>query len=612
MFAFGASALMLSYTGQAIAAGQGLYISEIAANYRETGVAWVELFNNSTQPISLSNYMLRSHGLDFNAKAVSGQPVTFVLPSIDVPPKGYFVLAGKVSTSLLNSNGSAYITDTTGRYVPYWTDSGGFVELLDANGITADFVRFGADKTDPVTAKAWSGDNVPAFRTVPDYFASRSLDPLDNYDRSIVRLTANFKVTRSNEDWTGVAFPTPGGPNDVRADAVDTDKDGIPNTAKVKGGTFAGLDLYKMGARLGQRDLFIHVDYMGPETGKAVDLALVPQAESLQKVLDVFKRHKIQVHFDVGNLFTSSEDPAKFNLSGNLSHEKQFSKCTEIPDPAHPQNCRSLYEFSSSSPDVRRRPIFRYMLLASSQIEDGGRDSSGIAELPGNKFEISLGQWQLSAVGGKSKNMLVNFQAATIMHELGHTIGLRHGGFEHANLKPNYFSVMNYLYQLEGLPLDGAGIGPTQRYYFRKNRYLSEDVPGHAARTYNRCDEPDGPCGTNFKIDYSDGKGKSLDESALLETLNIGRGSNAGAFGDWNLNGSLDRAAYDMDLSGGGGSRRVLKDSDDWSQIVLVTGRSYPKVPGRFFAPVPAEIIKEEAPPTDLVNDILLMKEQRQ
>ena len=113
--------------------------------------------------------------------------------------------------------------------------------------------------------------------------------------------------------------------------------------------------------------------------------------------------------------------------------------------------------------------------------------------------------------------------------------------------------------------------------------------------------------------DYSDGSGRSLDESALLETLNIGRGSNAGAFGDWNLNGSLDRGAYNRGLWGhAGGSGRVLKDSDDWSQIVLVTGRSYPKAPGRFFAPVSAEIIKEETPPPDLLNDILRMKEQQQ
>jgi hypothetical protein len=33
------------------------------------------------------------------------------------------------------------------------------------------------------------------------------------------------------------------------------------------------------------------------------------------------------------------------------------------------------------------------------------------------------------------------------MHELGHTLGLRHGGADHINYKPNFYSVMNYLWQ---------------------------------------------------------------------------------------------------------------------------------------------------------------------
>jgi len=37
------------------------------------------------------------------------------------------------------------------------------------------------------------------------------------------------------------------------------------------------------------------------------------------------------------------------------------------------------------------------------------------------------------------------------MHELGHTLGLRHGGNENANYKPNYNSVMNYQYQFYGV-----------------------------------------------------------------------------------------------------------------------------------------------------------------
>ena len=42
-----------------------------------------------------------------------------------------------------------------------------------------------------------------------------------------------------------------------------------------------------------------------------------------------------------------------------------------------------------------------------------------------------------------------DMQAGTLMHELGHTLGLYHGGAgtNDYNCKPNYLSVMNYLYQ---------------------------------------------------------------------------------------------------------------------------------------------------------------------
>ena len=35
----------------------------------------------------------------------------------------------------------------------------------------------------------------------------------------------------------------------------------------------------------------------------------------------------------------------------------------------------------------------------------------------------------------------------TFMHELGHTLGLDHGGDDTISFKPNYNSVMNYLWQ---------------------------------------------------------------------------------------------------------------------------------------------------------------------
>lgn len=33
------------------------------------------------------------------------------------------------------------------------------------------------------------------------------------------------------------------------------------------------------------------------------------------------------------------------------------------------------------------------------------------------------------------------------MHELGHTLNLKHGGIDHINCKPNYLSIMSYTRQ---------------------------------------------------------------------------------------------------------------------------------------------------------------------
>lgn len=41
------------------------------------------------------------------------------------------------------------------------------------------------------------------------------------------------------------------------------------------------------------------------------------------------------------------------------------------------------------------------------------------------------------------------------MHELGHNLGLRHGGNDDVNYKPNFLSIMNYFFQMVLLRYDG-------------------------------------------------------------------------------------------------------------------------------------------------------------
>ena len=49
-----------------------------------------------------------------------------------------------------------------------------------------------------------------------------------------------------------------------------------------------------------------------------------------------------------------------------------------------------------------------------------------------------------------------NFDAGTLLHELGHNLSLDHGGLDTNNCKPNYISVMNYNNQ-SGIPRRGGG-----------------------------------------------------------------------------------------------------------------------------------------------------------
>jgi len=101
---------------------------------------------------------------------------------------------------------------------------------------------------------------------------------------------------------------------------------------------------------------------------------------------------------------------------------------------------------------------FRYCVMADSM---GGTSVSGTAEFPGDDFMVTLGNWPTA--GGTWQQ-----QAGVFMHELGHALGLDHGGGDAVNYKPNYHSVMNYTWTVPTLTpgafqnswtLDFSGIG---------------------------------------------------------------------------------------------------------------------------------------------------------
>src|SRR5262249_9177529 len=141
--------------------------------------------------------------------------------------------------------------------------------------------------------------------------------------------------------------------------------------------------------------------------------------------------------------------------------------------------------------DRNRKDIFHYLLAAHSigmpvepclnadgtanvacQDSDPNfhvpRTNSGVADFPGGDVLLTLGAFDDS----DGKPIGTSFmQGSTIMHELGHNFELTHAGPANPviggtivpmiprepNCKPNYLSVMNYLFQLRGLP-DAGGV----------------------------------------------------------------------------------------------------------------------------------------------------------
>lgn len=192
--------------------------------------------------------------------------------------------------------------------------------------------------------------------------------------------------------------------------------------------------------------------------------------------------------------------------------------------------------------------VYRYSIFANQY---GTNGSSGQGELGnvgqddifgGNDFFVTLGAW-----GGGDRQQ----QSGTFMHELGHTVGLFHGGHQgdenKFNRKPNYHSVMNYIWQFPYLP----GLAPTA------------DEAAFA---------------TSWILDYSRDPFNDLNENHINETTGIGghaghvvrleNGNFVPESGpvDWDGDGSANDTDVAVDVNATS-SRDTLEGSEDWSRL---------------------------------------------
>jgi hypothetical protein len=183
---------------------------------------------------------------------------------------------------------------------------------------------------------------------------------------------------------------------------------------------------------------------------------------------------------------------------------------------------REFLTYKAANFAPNRRGYFHYVMLP--HVYEGG-SIGGNGEIVGDDVILWL------SCSPSDRDVPID-----LMHELGHNLSLRHGGnVDEPNFKPNYNSIMNYLYSLSG-------------------------PDGHLAGADSDCTPPG-----NGVIQYSTGTRIPLDENNLDETEGI-CGNPPGPGVDWNLNGSATDVSIAADINGDG-QLQLLEDYNDWANL---------------------------------------------
>jgi hypothetical protein len=238
----------------------------------------------------------------------------------------------------------------------------------------------------------------------------------------------------------GISFNNDGNRDLVLCVTVDTNGDGTPDQEEC--------------ANPNTKDLFVEIDWMQNSNGT---LSHKPDPLALLAVRQAFAAappNGIALHFLVNqsmpHVSIVSLEPCTGPLpatppSGGAATfdalKASFFGTAAERDNGSPQGIKTINA---------KLMAFRWMLFAHNLV---GSTSSGCGEIGGDDTVITMAGFGIPGPDG-DRNGTTSQQAGTVMHELGHNLGLDHGGADGINCKPNYLSVMNYLFQFTDLVND--------------------------------------------------------------------------------------------------------------------------------------------------------------
>ena len=323
---------------------------------------------------------------------------------------------------------------------------------------------------------------------VNDVIGTRTVNDISIYD-PIANATTNdagtARTERPGDHKVTFAAGTNTGRIIVRGSHMDTDEDGLLDHWESSGIDFNGdggtvdLALHQtpFSADPNRKDLFVEIDYMpGIASGTGAHPSHQPIATGLQDVAAAFAAapvtnpvggNGITIHNMVDEAVPEiASMPFLTRLSGtqndfnDIKLGQPANPCGTGANDGHFGTAANRGSTNCANIIGARRLVFRYAVFAHAFTENA--NSSGIAELPGNDFIVTLGNasnaFFLAVQGsgckvGESALTCGRREAeqGTYMHELGHALNLRHGGDQHTNCKPNYLSIMSYSRQFREL-----------------------------------------------------------------------------------------------------------------------------------------------------------------
>lgn len=218
------------------------------------------------------------------------------------------------------------------------------------------------------------------------------------------------------------------------AAATDTDGDSLPDAWETGGYDANGdgvvdVDLPGMGASPNKKDLFVEMDYMSGRLATTAAFDRIVQTFATAPVSNPDGSTGIKIHLDGGAAAGTA-----YNLGGG----------NQVPYDSNLQPAESQTDaIKNANFASARKAVFHYMLWADDY--DNSCSSGNAFAIPNDTFIVTMGPkcgWTTTE----------NMNVGTFIHELGHDLGLTHGGTDHVNYKPNYLSVMNYAFQFNGVP----------------------------------------------------------------------------------------------------------------------------------------------------------------